>query len=734
MRRLLWCAFTAFVFALSGSSAAQGRTIFRDTFQNGKTTGWHALGRGDVRLTRYAGNVSLRLIGPSMAVRDVSTQGYRDVHVSFAFAALKLADGDSCRGMVSTDGGMTWQTLFKIGPGQDDGITMHTGGGRVMGIDDNPTLQIGVRAQSQGGSCWADNITVTGQAVGGVGTTPAFTAAGARTALTYAQLMGTSAIALPSAYAAFAPPEPLKTPSNHFEGRLVLEPAAGPAHVRVLRDDYGDFKAPDAPARRLPRFDFRFVQSGNVLIPVRRGAIPSHSPEWEFILEPGRIWDEPGDHGYSRASLPFTLEERNANCMHNGVLSFLFKSDGAISKVVYEIGGETCRYAKFDMWGLAAARYLPDQVKNAVAIADDYASYVVHRLPTKPISELAKDYPGIDPSQFGSPEEIDPDNMTTYGLVVHGVDYVGPCHTRFGPYPYCSEMDLPSYSLAKSIFAGEASMRLALLYHGVMHNNIADYVPACAKAGTWGNVTFADALNMATGHYISSADQADEDSPGITPFFLADTHAGRIHFACTHYPLKARPGTRWVYHTADIYTLGTALRAFYRSRTSPTADFYKDVLVDPIFHPLHLNPAIDVIRRSYDKVREPFAGWGMTLHRDDIAKLADFLSIADGRIDGKQVLDPKMLAAALQRDPSDRGLVASTPDYRYKYGFWAWNAQKALGCREPAWIPFMSGYGGIIVAMMPNGITYYYVSDGGTYAWAKAAAEANRITPFCKKG
>lgn len=555
---------------------------------------------------------------------------------------------------------------------------------------------------------------------------------GKRTALTYAQLTGARPIDLPVSMAAFAPPVSSKPPINHFEGRLVLKPGPGPAHVRVVRDTYGAFNSADTKARHMPHFDFRFVQSGNVLIPVRRGTIPSQGSRWQFILEPGRVWDESGDHGYSRASIPFTLEQRNANCMHNGVLSFLFKSDGAISHVAFEIGSETCRYSKFDMWRLDEARYIPGKIKNAAAIAAANASYRAHLMPTRPIADLAKAYPGSDPAQFGSPEEIDPANLITYGVVVHGVDYVGPCNTRFGLYPYCREMDLPSYSLAKSIFAGEASMRLALLYPGVMRQTIAHYVPACAAAGTWDNVTFADALDMATGHYLSAADMADEDSPGIAPFFLADTYAARIHFACTHYPLKARPGTRWVYHTPDIYILGSALRAFYRSKTGPEANFYNDVLVDPIFRRLHLNPAIDVTLRSDDKVREPFTGWGMTLHRDDIAKLADFLSLDDGRIAGQQILDPKMLAAALQRDPHDRGLEASTPDYRYKYGFWAWNAQKALRCSGSAWIPFMSGYGGITVAMMPDKITYYYVSDGGSFAWAKAAAEANRIIPFCK--
>ena len=273
----------------------------------------------------------------------------------------------------------------------------------------------------------------------------------------------------------------------------------------------------------------------------------------------GPCWDEPGDRGYSRASLPFTLEERNANCMHNGVLTFLFKTDGTISNVAYQIASETCKYAQFDMWGLAAAKYVPEKIANAAKIAAAYEGEVAHRLPTKPIADLAKDYPGIDPARFGSATEIDPDEMTTYGLVVEGVNYVGACNTRLGAYPYCAEMDLPSYSLAKSIFAGEASMRLALLYPGAMQRTIADYVPACAKAGTWSDVSFANTLDMATGHYLLPADQADENSTDITPFFVADTHEGRIGFACTHYPRKAPPGTRWVYHTADTYILGTAL-------------------------------------------------------------------------------------------------------------------------------------------------------------------------------
>jgi hypothetical protein len=138
-----------------------------------------------------------------------------------------------------------------------------------------------------------------------------------------------------------------------------------------------------------------------------------------------------------------------------------------------------------------------------------------------------------------------------------------------------------------------------------------------------------------------------------------------------------------------------------------------------------------VTRRTYDAVAQPFTGWGLAYHRDDIARIARFLNNANGEIGGQQILDRKMLDAALQRDSASPGIRAINDDFRYHDGFWAYNVAKAAGCKAPAFVPYMSGYGGITVAMMPDGITYYYYSDGGIFKWAEAAAEANRIKPFC---
>lgn len=510
-----------------------------------------------------------------------------------------------------------------------------------------------------------------------------------------------------------------------FQGRLILN--SQPGGFTAVKDPYGLSNAQGA--RTLPPFDFELVQSGNALIPMRRGAIPSSHPMWEFILEPGKVSDD--TDGFSRAELPFALEERNQNCMHQGVLSFRFRGDGMLDGAHVEIAAETCAYFQFDMWGDMTATYVPGAVEGATGAIKAQKKEEKTRLPQKSFAALARKYPGIDVSAFGS--QVAPGDMSLYGLVLDGVNYLGGCATRKGPYPFCAQMDLPSYSVAKSVFASLMTMRLAALYPPSPKQRIATFVPQCAASGNWSDVTFADTLDMATGNYLSNLNQADESSQDMGVFLQSETHDGKIAFSCGHYPRKSAPGTVWVYHTADTYALGTALRAFYGAKVGADRDFYNDLLIDPVWRPLHLHPALDVVRRTYDATAEPFAGYGLTLTADDVAKLSIFLNDDHGMRKGRPILDQAMLSAALQQTPSDPGLRAGADDVRYHYGFWAWNAQAALGCTQPAWIPFMSGYGGIVIALLPNGMTYYYVSDGNSFVFSRAVAEADKIRPFCQR-
>lgn len=550
--------------------------------------------------------------------------------------------------------------------------------------------------------------------------------------LTYDRLMQEQTLAEPLDLAEFAVPNGSMPPAKAFAGRLSFRAGADGTHSTLLHDRDHVASGRGRSMLALPTFDFEFVQSGDALIPLRRGAQPGKDRYWEYVLEPGRVWQEPGDRGLARAAIPFALQERNANCLHYGVLSFLFGDPGTISQVAFQVSGETCLYLKFDLWGLVEARYTPTSPQEAVAVASAWADEVRARLPVRPIEKLRDDYPGADPAAFGSPAEVASEDMTAYGFVIDGVHYAGDCRMRHGLYPFCDVLDLPSYSVAKSIFAGVALMRLEQRFPGTAQERIADYVPECARAGGWQDVTFLHALDMATGRFRSPALWADEHADFALELHLVETHAQKIHHACTAFPRREAPGNRWVYRTADTYVLGTALNAFVKRRFGRRMDLYDDVVVADLWRPLGLSPVSAVTRRTYDAVAQPFTGWGLVLHRDDIARIARWLASSDGNSSAQSLLDSRMLAEALQRTPGNRGFVAIDALTRYQHGFYGHDFGPDIGCAEPAWVPYMAGYGGIIVALFPNGSVYYYVSDGDSFRWRGAAIESDRIRSYCK--
>lgn len=551
-----------------------------------------------------------------------------------------------------------------------------------------------------------------------------------RTALTYGFLTGGADPGSRVDVSAYGVPAEAAQPVNAFEGTLTLSGEATAGGFEEIKDTFRYTGHGDTTRKHLPEFTFDFVQTGTHLVPTQRGSIPAAHPEWEYILEPGRVWQEDGDNGYSRAAFPFSLHQKNANCMHNGLMSFLFRDDGSVSKLAYQISSETCLYFKFNMWGLLDATYTPGSVPGAADVKADHQNEVNGRMPVKPIAELASDYPGSDPSQFGSPAETDPEHMTLFGFVIDGTHYVGGCDTRWGLHPYCDSLTLPSYSTAKSVFAAVALMRLEKKYPAFMSHFVADHVPECAADGNWNDVTYGNVIDMATGNYHLAGYMSDETATHTNELFLREDHASKISYACTEYPRKAPPGTQWVYHTSDTYILGTAMNEDLRDIEGAGHDIFEDTILDELWRPLGISKTAQVSRRTYDAVAQPFTGWGLTFLRDDIARLATFLNVDGGRIGGIPMLDIAELDAALQRDPSDRGLDPLT-DFKYNNGYWAHEISGNLGCQDEVWLPFMSGYGGITILLLPNGSTYYYFSDDDTYLWMDAAVESHHIRSLC---
>jgi len=553
-----------------------------------------------------------------------------------------------------------------------------------------------------------------------------------RSWLTYNDLMTGRAIA-PVDDGAFALPEAAAMPAVVFEGRLQLSTGAETGGSKLIRDD-SNYSA-DTARLKLPDLDLQFVQDGSFLIPVNQGLVFSGSKYWNYIVDPGRIWQENGDHGYARASFPFSLVERNQNCTHNGVMTFLF--DGThVSQVRYQITQETCLYFKFDMWGQVTASYIPETIPQAHALKAAYAAEVANRLPAKPFSALANDYPDAHVNLAGFGKGITPEHMTAYGLVINGVNYVSACRTRHGEYAYCESMRLPSYSTAKSAFAAVALMRLGQKYGtGVYALLIKDFVPeAASAAGDWSSVTFGNTLDMSTGNFEQADFEADEYGANMLSFLdNAESYADKIRYAF-RYPARKPPGEVWVYHTSDTFILTQAMNNYLIQQEGSGADIFKFVR-DEVYIPLKLSRgALTSLRTDNSPNGAPIGGYGLFWTRDDIAKLALLLNIQNGNLAGVQVLEPGLLAAALQRNPNERGLDTSgSPVFKYKAAFWAkqWTHSDARQYSCSFWTPFMSGYGGISVVLMPNGSIYYYFSDNNEFSWYDAVNESDKLSPMC---
>ncbi|MGD2158977.1 MAG: hypothetical protein PVG32_19010, partial [Anaerolineales bacterium] len=131
---------------------------------------------------------------------------------------------------------------------------------------------------------------------------PAPTAGGtgsaARSLLTYNDLMNGFDYGSPMDEAALTLPEDAAPPEHIFEGRLELHGEDSTGEMTVLRGSPNV----EPEESHLPEFDFKFVQHEGYIIPVQRGLIIAEHPYWNYILEPGRVWQENGDQGYSRAS------------------------------------------------------------------------------------------------------------------------------------------------------------------------------------------------------------------------------------------------------------------------------------------------------------------------------------------------------------------------------------------------------------------------------------------------
>lgn len=524
---------------------------------------------------------------------------------------------------------------------------------------------------------------------------------------------------------AFTPPRDALAPARPFEGELVLS-GGGPTGLRVHRDDFDLADNASFRVGEFPPVTLTLVSDGTHLVPRRRGPLSVEHPYWEFIPEPGRVWAESEDSDWSRAVMPFAFKESNQNCLHNGLLSFRYGSDGAVSNVSWQVASETCAYLKIDAWGMFPADYRPRTIPEAAALKAAYRKERSERLPVRSLADLKALHPDIDLDALAPPAN---DDATVYGVVLDGVHYRSDCPTRLGPHPFCALVAVPSYSTAKSLFAGLTFLHMVRRWPELETLTVTELVPECALPdGRWQAVRLRHLANMTTGNFASNAFHADEASTAMQTFFLAASNSEKLRFSCEAWPRKASPGAQAVYHSTDHYLLGVALQRFLDRETGGELDLHRDLFVDGVLAGLKPGPLVGETQRTYDEDAQPFVSHGLYFHADDVARIGQALQDDDYLA---SLINSSDLAGIRFRDRSGMQAWRLSRGEGYFAGFWGFDIAPHAGCEVPSWVPFMSGYGGIRWALPPGGAVYYFFSDGGHGSWMDAIIELSRVSPVC---
>jgi CubicO group peptidase (beta-lactamase class C family) len=497
----------------------------------------------------------------------------------------------------------------------------------------------------------------------------------------------------------FTPIGATDPPVHRLSGELHF---AETTMVTVLED--ADWQGPGQTI--FPEFSVPVLSYDRHLVPLERDIILSGEKAgsiWNVIVAPGAVWQEPGDGGYSRAALPFTLTNNAIGQARNGIAAFIY-NDGAISSAAIQITQETApvdTYVRTELRAIVPVVYEPRTFEDDAAVIAAFEQELAARLPARPWSEL----PEAELAQARFNDDTVPSDLSAGALLIDGVLYAQSVPTRTaGPFPYPEAMRHGVFSVAKSL-----SMGLSMFYIAQRHGDdlfealITDYVPMLADHRGWHGVTFAHTLGMATGV------RGGETGAIIHPFIVARPAAAKLR-AIRAYPDAApRPGEAFEYYSTHFFVLSYALNQYVKAREGPDADYWE------LVHRNVLNP-LGIVRLPVQRTIEPdgrlgtpVQAWGVYPTVEEAAKIARLLQ-NEGRLGDRQVLSLSKVREAMARTPT-RGYDTGG-NQSYLHSLW-WRPADLPGCTVH--VPTMSGHGGNLVTMLPNGLVAIRFADDNDY-------------------
>jgi CubicO group peptidase (beta-lactamase class C family) len=516
---------------------------------------------------------------------------------------------------------------------------------------------------------------------------------------------------------------------HEFEGTMVVPEF-------IMHTTY-EKTAASNPWDYFPGLTLDFFTHGKHLVPASRETIYKFSDRsyWRVIVSPGTVWSEPGDRGMSRASFPLTLVNERFNVAHNGLGTFLY--DGArVSSLFFQFTQETDPLSPGDFWGVIKMAYRPHAIENKKLLAAQFAEELQSQILILPFSALSKNVdPGLLKSFDGG---IRREEISATGLVWNGTLYLQPCTTRHGEYPYPRHMRHGAYSLTKAMGALIALLRLAEKYgEEVFELKVADYVAIQAAHDGWKSVTFADALNMATGvgdnkpkRVKPNVMQGDEDQPKFFSFMRAKGKQEKLDIAFSYGDYPWKPGEVARYNSINTFILSAAMDGFLKRKEGLEADIWEMVQAE-VFRPIGIwhAPIMRTIESDGSKGL-PIFGYGLYPNADDVAKLSVLLQNG-GRHQGQQLLHSGRLAEALFRTPVI-GLPTGEKDecgevtYHLAFNGIPYRFQDGSIRR----IPVSTGFGGNHWVLLPNGVTTFRFCDANKYGVSSMIAVAEAVRPI----
>jgi CubicO group peptidase (beta-lactamase class C family) len=523
--------------------------------------------------------------------------------------------------------------------------------------------------------------------------------AGDRTDLTVSDLTNDTQPTKLVQNAAFLPPEDAQEAHESFEGTITLSETEMSTEPAKFKSDSILGKNP----RIFPAAVLSFVTHEGDLVPTtqdvqRYGSTADGKSYWDIIVQAGKVWSEPGDNGWSRASFPFALMHSIEGETHSGVATFLYKN-GEVSGVQFQVLTETAPFYVEDYFtavGKADAVLSSEMIANADEVKVTYAESVADAVKLASWADLEAEFGKTNVEKFDS--DINPDEIVVDGISVDGTFYLKSCPTVVGELPYCDRQRFGVWSMTKAASNAAAILRLAEKFGPeVFDAKITDYISEAKGKPGWDKVTFGDMLNMASGLGNGSDVRAPNNiSDGYIDGTYGEWYEARSEEEKIEALLKNSkvypwgPGQVARYRDVDMFLLGVAMTRYIKEKGESYQTVW-DLLSEEVYKPIGIHYApINRTIEADQKNDQPLMAYGYYPTVSDLVKITTLFQNG-GKFEGKQILNAELVADIM---PSDKPVGLFTGDQQrpyYRKAFWRGHMDSGNGCSIH--YPMMDGWG-----------------------------------------